>query len=91
MANLREWRGLATSPGRWSWRWSIQAAAAAERTCLMLSDEADTLVKLMQVEGRRKYGFVVLERVSSGPSEVLAFMLSRSRSSVKQFSFPVVR
>ena len=49
VANLREWRSLATAPCRWSWRWAAQAAAAAERKCLSLTDEADSLVKLMQV------------------------------------------
>ena len=49
MAILRAWRTLASQPDRWTWRWAAQAAAAAERMTLALTEEADALAKLLQV------------------------------------------
>ena len=48
-ANLRTWHALAAMPSRWSRQWAVQAVAAAERLSLTLSNEADSLVKLIQV------------------------------------------
>lgn len=51
-------RALAAAPDRWSWRWAAQAAAAAERLSLSLTDEADAMVRLLQVSGNRQRGRV---------------------------------